>query len=291
MIDGLRKFLNGSVVERLEPRSLLVIALSILIVLLQNRFRLVIQGTIRYVIDNTKGPPPPSSSSSRGGTGERVCSNCFKVKRTDELKRCSRCQSSFFCDLNCQKANWKSHRSICKDWNNILDKQNLFQQVLPNGLTRATVEKMLNRWCEFHKHLLIFATIHGLDLPRSPGNSLTTILLISLRTENDDDGYVENLPMNRLFEISNIGPFDLERFLNLNPGMSNVFERLTKFQEEVRLKGGLGVAMVLVTCGSVVQAIPVGLPSMSDLDTIKREKNWRDQFDQALESGIRWSPK
>ncbi|OBT78767.1 hypothetical protein VF21_02521 [Pseudogymnoascus sp. 05NY08] len=43
------------------------------------------------------------------------CSNCNKLQTElpEALKRCSKCQTALYCSLDCQKANWKSHKLTC----------------------------------------------------------------------------------------------------------------------------------------------------------------------------------
>lgn len=54
-------------------------------------------------------------------TAENSCYNCGKTNDdlgTAQLKTCSRCsqndKKSFYCNKECQKENWKSHKAICK---------------------------------------------------------------------------------------------------------------------------------------------------------------------------------
>ena len=41
----------------------------------------------------------------------RVCSNCQKLD--SDLKVCSRCRNSFYCDATCQKAHYPKHKPEC----------------------------------------------------------------------------------------------------------------------------------------------------------------------------------
>ena len=43
-----------------------------------------------------------------------VCSNCQNPGREGApLKRCSRCQCTFYCSALCQKQDWRSHKAVC----------------------------------------------------------------------------------------------------------------------------------------------------------------------------------
>lgn len=47
-----------------------------------------------------------------------TCENCGK-EGDERLKECSRCKRVCYCDVNCQKKDWKKHKSICKEGNDI----------------------------------------------------------------------------------------------------------------------------------------------------------------------------
>jgi hypothetical protein len=52
------------------------------------------------------------------GKALKICRNCNKSDRSAEfqltlLKSCSRCQITFYCSKECQKADWKAHKPIC----------------------------------------------------------------------------------------------------------------------------------------------------------------------------------
>ena len=43
-----------------------------------------------------------------------VCSTCgCSPKDGKKLMKCSRCCAAFYCDLNCQKSDWKEHKTKC----------------------------------------------------------------------------------------------------------------------------------------------------------------------------------
>jgi tetratricopeptide (TPR) repeat protein len=44
----------------------------------------------------------------------RICSNCFKTGNRDVMPKCSKCQSEFYCNKECQDQRWPGHKSLCK---------------------------------------------------------------------------------------------------------------------------------------------------------------------------------
>eukprot|EP01084_Bolivina_argentea_P270676 460314_1 len=44
--------------------------------------------------------------------GQHKCSKCNKI--SNNLQRCSRCKQTYYCNVDCQKSDWKKHKQICK---------------------------------------------------------------------------------------------------------------------------------------------------------------------------------
>jgi hypothetical protein len=46
-------------------------------------------------------------------TSANGCTNCG-TKDVNTLKRCTGCKFVKYCNVDCQKADWKNHKSVCK---------------------------------------------------------------------------------------------------------------------------------------------------------------------------------
>ncbi|XP_074752835.1 egl nine homolog 1 isoform X1 [Athene noctua] len=55
-----------------------------------------------------------SSSSSSGGSSERDRQYCELCGKMENLLRCGRCRSSFYCSKEHQRQDWKKHKLICR---------------------------------------------------------------------------------------------------------------------------------------------------------------------------------
>ena len=70
-----------------------------------------------YSNNNTTGLEMPnpcdvsSLSMSEPGTDQRKCSFCGK--HSEDLKKCSRCRLTQYCNRECQKKHWGTHKSVC----------------------------------------------------------------------------------------------------------------------------------------------------------------------------------
>lgn len=57
------------------------------------------------------------------------CAWCDKVAPADKLQQCSACKQVKYCDSQCQRAHWKSHKAICRVACNHGDKCNCTRAV------------------------------------------------------------------------------------------------------------------------------------------------------------------
>ena len=57
---------------------------------------------------------PPANYSS-GSKQTLFCAKCSKIATERlPLKKCSACKTTRYCSQECQKADWKNHKSVCK---------------------------------------------------------------------------------------------------------------------------------------------------------------------------------
>ncbi|KAF1850198.1 uncharacterized protein K460DRAFT_361025 [Cucurbitaria berberidis CBS 394.84] len=55
--------------------------------------------------------PMASTESMNMALSSKPCSTC---SGQPARRRCSRCKSAYYCDRNCQKSHWKTHRNACE---------------------------------------------------------------------------------------------------------------------------------------------------------------------------------
>ncbi|WAR52398.1 hypothetical protein PtB15_1B840 [Puccinia triticina] len=226
-----------------------------------------------------------SSSASASSSQERFarCRECSKLKPISELKICSKCKIPPTPDQDTNDLNFYYYLQPTSadpyapvnplhspPTSNLLSHADFEKK-------RAEIESLLKKWCQFHKNVLIFAAIHGLDLIRNPPNSKLILLMISLtlnekektekfteitgeedqetNTQKDlkpQDGAQDPMSSN-LFSVAHVGTLDSTNFFKSNPGMSNALKEIEGVREKVKEKGGIGVAVLLVRCGPIVQ--------------------------------------
>ena len=56
----------------------------------------------------------PSILVDNSEDSEVVCARCLKKGKGTELRRCAGCKSFSYCNKDCQRLDWPSHRQLCK---------------------------------------------------------------------------------------------------------------------------------------------------------------------------------
>jgi len=54
--------------------------------------------------------------SSPNANTEPTCASCQSTQagRANPLKQCAKCKKAYYCSRECQKADWKSHKPVCR---------------------------------------------------------------------------------------------------------------------------------------------------------------------------------
>ena len=60
-----------------------------------------------------KGDPPLGLAKALE-LMQYVCYGCKKQLKPGAFKLCGGCSSSFYCNKECQKADWKEHKDVCR---------------------------------------------------------------------------------------------------------------------------------------------------------------------------------
>ncbi|CAE7211708.1 Zinc finger MYND domain-containing protein [Pyrenophora teres f. teres] len=55
--------------------------------------------------------PMASTESLNVSLTSKPCTSCSGAPAR---RRCSRCKAAYYCDRNCQKSDWKTHRNVCE---------------------------------------------------------------------------------------------------------------------------------------------------------------------------------
>ncbi|KAH9855077.1 hypothetical protein C2E23DRAFT_816713 [Lenzites betulinus] len=106
--------------------------------------------------------------------------SCFYCqKKTDDVKRCSRCRLVTYCSKECREISWKrSHKKTCKLSPHLFDadgkpKAEASEFGSPEWV-QAKVDKELSKWLEYWRRVFcMYATI-ALDLANHPPERVVT---------------------------------------------------------------------------------------------------------------------
>jgi hypothetical protein len=168
----------------------------------------------------------------------QVCSSCYKI--LNNPPKCNTCKSVFYCDRNCQRADWTTHKPFCKQ----TAEKNRQKERVSNSSNSTSREDIHQEIANGIKDYLFFAQKHygkkvGLKLfstLNELGKDFPKLLV--------DQSLMLKLPQFVSF-VSNQGgtrdPWDLHRDFMRNQQKVTVFRALylTKEEHELILKRGL----------------------------------------------------
>ncbi|POW16602.1 hypothetical protein PSHT_06656 [Puccinia striiformis] len=195
------------------------------------------------------------------------------------------------CDHQCQKANWKTHKLICGNFKDLQqttpDPSDPSNPLPPHNLLgnaffekrRAEVEALLKK------------CLASTDEDGSEKFTEITDDEVKPESAAQNKNLNPEQSIHGKFSVAHVGSLDSANFFKSNPGMAGALKEIETVRQRVKEKGGIGVAILLVRCGPIVQVFPVGLPSQADLDAVPRQTNWRAIFDEAIKAGVAWKPR
>ncbi|TCD59951.1 hypothetical protein EIP91_011015 [Steccherinum ochraceum] len=105
----------------------------------------------------------------------KFCMYCNMPEQKMTLFKCSRCKSVCYCSRECQKADWKGHKSSCQGY---AEDQRRIDEARRNYGPRAAMQMGdLTRWCGSSHYANFEALIHALGLRQDPNRGRTHIVL------------------------------------------------------------------------------------------------------------------
>ncbi|TCD61257.1 hypothetical protein EIP91_008706 [Steccherinum ochraceum] len=108
----------------------------------------------------------------------KFCLYCSKTEFKATLFRCARCQIVYYCSKDCQKADWKTHKSTCQA---SAEDQKLVEEMRKkHGPQIGQQAADVVRWRNSQHYANLEALIHALGLRRDPTRSRTHIVIRSV---------------------------------------------------------------------------------------------------------------
>ncbi|KDR68154.1 hypothetical protein GALMADRAFT_28183, partial [Galerina marginata CBS 339.88] len=209
--------------------------------------------------------PSPHYSPRELEREHRICDLCGKVETPSvRFRFCGGCMTAVYCSQDCQKAHWPSHKSICQYTAQSVKKA--------DENVDGDVAKNLRKFSSAHLSLLEWAGFQALQLKRIPANIRQNALLIKM-------SYRKQVDSNSQFSITSTDVVPRSYFHD-----PLIIADIQRREERCRQKGGIGILLIIVQCGTTAQVIPVeiGHPAKISWDFCD---DWNQVLSQFVESG------
>lgn len=147
---------------------------------------------------------------------------------------------------------------------------------------------IFKKWHASHVDLLRHAAVCALDLGNTPANTDTKLLLIEFELKPN---HAELPYQDKYFPV---GGFDLtmDEARSMLGGMPNGIQLLEQSKENheyMKMKGGLGIATLLLMAHKMVDLTRVVLPSQETARTMQRVDDWGQNWVNVLTQRLEFS--
>ncbi|TBU27770.1 hypothetical protein BD311DRAFT_695933 [Dichomitus squalens] len=224
----------------------------------------------------------------------RKCNNCYISGDEKQLFACSRCRSQYYCSKECQKGDWKNHKTICQN-NGLLESRlkehestalgMMDRLMLVDGISMYELDQRLEKWVKFHNSTLMAATIQALRLPVDISRARTHVLYILLEPRPASE---HNDQAGKFFRALEAEVIAIEDAMRKESPWPESLMQLNGMADDMERSGHGTVAAAMIECPPLaVQTVPFGSMSQRALRSEILRDTWKSFFMQHIEQGAR----
>lgn len=223
--------------------------------------------------------------------------------------------ASFFQSVECQRADWPTHKPICNaNYENRLKAKQIDAGNVAVGQGSLGIRdgtKFLKKWTEVSlcnllyaefslnhlpttlvqvfQQLLEHAVVNALHLQQTPDVCQTSLLVIKLKPSFSKMSDAASTPLHHHFLVEDAYICSInavhQHYVQKHPQISNVIACCFKQSEELREKGGIGHAFVVISVEilSLMQFTPLVFPQR--LDTLPYDGDWLETLKAVVTEG------
>lgn len=227
--------------------------------------------------------PPTDTAANPANDVLRQCQNCWERQTAEhKLLSCARCKRAHYCSKECQVAHWPRHKDACRvNVQSRAEARAAAGAVAGVGTVRE-VEQALKRFAQTRRAILTVAALEAFALDTHPENVRRCVLWVELEHTA--------LPPPREFRLrsAEVCTVDDVRASYQAPSAPALLEHIDLIQQqsrEIERQGGLGIAIAIVSCGSLKHLMPLGIsdkPSDSGMRFPNREM-WLEKLRLGIE--------
>ncbi|TFK25806.1 hypothetical protein FA15DRAFT_668134 [Coprinopsis marcescibilis] len=218
----------------------------------------------------------------------KQCQNCFipdsKLKEVEgrSIKTCSGCNRTHYCSRECQKENWKWHKTMCKA--NQAAKELMKESFVPGATTYQVIEvsKYFKSWLDYHRPILAKAVISALEIKANNDNLFTHYLHLEV-LPNFLPGK-KPADIKRAFTFRSARRLPMELLLDSNAvGAEQIHELLQRSKEVRRELRQPGFAITLVNIPQVHLANQIVYGP--DKNCLEYDEDWEATLQSHIDNG------
>jgi len=135
-----------------------------------------------------------------------VCCFCMISRSEKRLSACGGCKTAQYCSSECQKKDWKVHKTPCKQVQENRAKFNADAECTPGlffaSLSAQESSTALLAWTRHHRPILSWACANAFQVKRHPKNSQTHIFLVTVELTAKAENGKEQRPA-KMFRVEN----------------------------------------------------------------------------------------
>ncbi|OBZ76097.1 hypothetical protein A0H81_03250 [Grifola frondosa] len=211
------------------------------------------------------------------------CRNCNGMEPDKTLFRCAGCKHIYYCSRECQKANWKLHKVMCKETARDKERVDELKKTDPINAQRAAD---WIKWRECTNSAETFALVHALGLQRDPSRGRTHIVIREVKyvpNESKDVRYKFKAVRAGVFRIAD-ALTELERLMNLHKGEGTEYIRGLLADIDAADRSGQHVPILDLTFGDEVDTwLGSNAISLDMLRMVPYDPEWRKTINKSLQ--------
>ncbi|KAK0234392.1 hypothetical protein EDD85DRAFT_843646 [Armillaria nabsnona] len=210
----------------------------------------------------------------------RSCGNCRASEPQVKLSKCSKCKYTSYCSTQCQKTNWRYHKTSCREY------AASFRRLADLQRKDAFAARRFRDWMNYQTNVrpkMVECFAHALGLARDASRGRTHIIYQEVE-------YVPSV-MGRLdqFRTTGVGVFklddvwqDIESRMKLDPGEGKVYIR--EMLEEFDHRSGqsrveetfIPIFVYIFSAKTDIQGcLTIGHFSQKKVSSMQPKPNWR----------------
>jgi len=220
----------------------------------------------------------------------RVCLYCEVSQSEKSLFICSGCKSARYCSADCQKKDWKNHKSGCKTAQAKQQERATNTEFQNNPLycfgdhNAPDSFKALRSWCHHYQPILAEACTNAYDPQRRPSGSKDHVFSVTARLTTKAESGIEQRP-SKMFEVEDaelIAKADLLTLFSKEMHDTIIAADEKEKSEKDRLKDG--VMFMIVRCRGHVNIMTFPW-AKRDIAGLRDDRQWKASLKQKLNSG------